>query len=183
MATRPQSSYGVGKAIGELLVAEYSRKGFIDGLVVRLPTISVRAGQPNSAASSFVSGIVREPVAGQSSECPVPLDTRLWISSPGAAIQNLVLAGQLAAERLGENRILDLPGLTATPAEMLDSLERLVGAEARARVALTDDPRIKAIVCSWPGAFDVARATSLGFTADRSFDEILQQYLNETQAA
>lgn len=179
MATRPQSSYGCGKAIGELLVAEYSRKGFIDGLIVRLPTISVRAGQPNSAASSFVSGIIREPVAGQPSECPVPLDTRLWISSPGVAINNLVLAGSLPARALGANRVLDLPGLTVTPAEMLDSLERLVGPEARARVALTQDSRISAIVCSWPGAFDVTRARSLGFVADEGFDEILQQYLRE----
>lgn len=183
MAPRPQSSYGCGKAIGELLVAEYSRKCFIDGLVVRLPTISVRAGQPNSAASSFVSGIIREPVAGQPSECPVPLETRLWISSPGAAIENLALAGHLPAGKLGENRVLDLPGLTTTPAKMLDSLGRLAGPEARARVALTHDARIAAIVCSWPSAFEVTRATSLGFVADRSFDDILKQYLSETPAA
>lgn len=115
-------------------------------------------------------------------KCPVPLDTRVWISSPGAAVQNLVLAGRLPAEQLGTNRVLDVPGLT-TPAEMLDSLGRLVGLEARARVALTDNARTEAIVCSWPGAFDAGRAASLGFVADRSFDDILQQYLNETPAA
>lgn len=177
MALMPQSSYGCGKAIGELLVSEYSRKGFVDGLTVRLPTICVRPGAPNSAASSFVSGIIREPVAGLASECPVPLDTRLWISSPGVAVQNLVLAGRIPAAGLGLNRVLDLPGITATPAEMLDSLERLVGAEARARVALTRDPRVEGIVCSWPGAFDVTRAQALGFGADTGFDAILSQFL------
>ncbi len=177
MALMPQSSYGCGKAIGELLVSEYSRKGFVDGLTVRLPTICVRPGAPNSAASSFVSGIIREPVAGQASECPVPLDTRLWISSPGVAVQNLVRAGRVPATDLGLNRVMDMPGITATPAEMLDSLERLVGPDARARVALTRDQRIIDIVCSWPGAFDVTRARALGFGADTDFDAILRQFL------
>lgn len=177
LAPMPQSSYGCGKAIGELLVCEYSRKGFVDGLVVRLPTICVRPGAPNSAASSFVSGIIREPVAGQGSDCPVPTDTRLWISSPGVAVDNLLRAGLVASADLGAHRVLDLPGITATPAQMLDSLERLVGADARARVALTRDPRIEAIVCSWPGAFDVTRARALGFGADTDFDAILRQFL------
>ncbi|WP_022706049.1 D-erythronate dehydrogenase [Paracoccus zeaxanthinifaciens] len=180
MATMPQSSYGCGKAIGELLVGEYSRKGFVDGITCRLPTISVRPGKPNSAASSFVSGILREPLAGEPSECPVPLDTRLWISSPDAAIANLVLAGGIAGDRLGLNRVLNLPGITVTPAQMLDSLERLGGAEARARVSLTSDSRVIDIVCSWPGAFDVARPLSLGFVADDDFDGVLSQYMAET---
>ncbi|MEO1910698.1 MAG: D-erythronate dehydrogenase [Paracoccus sp. (in: a-proteobacteria)] len=177
MARMPQSSYGCGKAIGELLVSEYNRKGFVDGLTVRLPTICVRPGAPNSAASSFVSGIIREPVAGQASECPVPLDTRLWISSPGVAVDNLVRAGRVPAADLGLNRVMDMPGITATPAEMLDSLERLVSPDARARVALTRDQRIIDIVCSWPGAFDVTRARALGFGADTDFDAILRQFL------
>lgn len=179
MALMPQSSYGCGKAIGELLVGEYSRKGFVDGLSVRLPTICVRPGAPNSAASSFVSGIIREPVAGQASECPVPLDTRLWISSPGVAVANLVQAGRVPAADLGINRVIDLPGICVTPTEMLDSLERLVGPEARARVALTHDQRIADIVCSWPGAFDVTRAERLGFAVDSDFDAILKQFLTE----
>ena len=177
LAPMPQSSYGCGKAIGELLVSEYGRKGFVDGLTVRLPTICVRPGAPNSAASSFVSGIIREPVAGQGSDCPVPIDTRLWISSPGVAVENLVRAGRVEARALGAHRVLDLPGITVTPAQMLDSLERLVGPEARARVALTRDPRIEAIVCSWPGAFDTARAGALGFGADADFDAVLRQFL------
>lgn len=177
MALMPQSSYGCGKAIGELLVGEYSRKGFVDGLTVRLPTICVRPGAPNSAASSFVSGIIREPLAGQASECPVPLDTRLWISSPGVAVANLVHAGRVPAADLGLNRVLDLPGITVTPAQMLDSLETQAGSQARDRVALTRDPRIEAIVCSWPGAFDVTRARALGFGADTDFDAILRQFM------
>jgi D-erythronate 2-dehydrogenase len=173
----PQSSYGAEKAIGELLVGEYTRKGFVDGIVCRLPTISVRPGKPNSAASSFVSGIIREPLAGVPSECPVPVDTRLWISSPDLAVKNLVRAGALDGARLGLRRTLNLPGICVTAAEMLDSLERLGGKPARALVSLTDVPRIAAIVCSWPGAFDVSRPLALGFEADQSFDSIVKQYM------
>lgn len=177
MVLMPQSSYGVGKAIGELLTYEYSRKGFIDGLVCRLPTISVRPGKPNSAASSFVSGIIREPLAGIESVCPVPLDTRLWISSPDAVITNLALAGRLSTANWQGSRVLNLPGITVTPAEMLDSLERLGGAAPRALVKLDDDARIQAIVCSWPGAFDVSRTCVLGFVADSDCDAIVRQYM------
>ncbi len=177
MALQPQSSYGAEKAIGELLVSEYSRRGFIDGIVCRLPTISVRPGKPNSAASSFVSGIIREPVAGIESVCPVPLDTRLWISSPDAVIRNLVRAASLSSAALAGRRILDLPGLTVTPAQMLDSLARLGGAKARALARHQEDERIKDIVCSWPGAFDVGRALALGFTGDESVDAIVSQYI------
>ena len=177
MVLMPQSSYGVGKAIGELLTCEYSRNGFIDGLVCRLPTISVRPGKPNSAASSFVSGIIREPLAGIESVCPVPLDTRLWISSPDAVITNLALAGRLSTANWQGSRVLNLPGITVTPAEMLDSLERLGGAAPRALVKLDDDARIQAIVCSWPGAFDVSRTRALGFVADSDCDAIVRQYM------
>lgn len=179
MVLMPQSSYGAEKAIVELLVCEYARKGFIDGIVCRLPTITVRPGKPNSAASSFVSGIIREPLNGEASECPVPLDTRLWISSPAAAVANLVRAGAIAADRLGGRPVLNLPGITVTAAEMLDSLERLGGKAARAKVALADVERIKAIVCSWPGAFDVARPLALGFAADADFDGIVRQYMDD----
>ncbi|WP_116134360.1 D-erythronate dehydrogenase [Tropicimonas sp. IMCC34043] len=178
LAPMPQSSYGVGKAIGELLVCEYSRKGFVDGIVCRLPTIAVRPGKPNSAASSFVSGIIREPLNGEDSACPVPLDTRLWISSPETAIANLVLAGGIEGARLGINRVLNLPGITVTAAEMLDSLTRLAGQAARDRVALTSDPKVIDIVCSWPGAFDVARPVALGFVADTAFDAVVRQYMD-----
>lgn len=182
MVLMPQSSYGAEKAIGELMVCEYGRKGFVDAVVCRLPTITVRPGKPNSAASSFVSGIIREPLNGEASECPVPPGTRLWISSPDAAVANLALAGAIAAGRLGGRPVLNLPGITVTAAEMLDSLERLGGKAARAKVALTDVERIKAIVCSWPGAFDVARPLALGFAADADFDGIVRQYMNDLAA-
>lgn len=182
MAPMPQSSYGCGKAIGELLVSEYSRKGFIDGLSCRLPTICIRPGKPNSAASSFVSGIIREPVAGEDSNCPVPLQTRLWIASPDIIIRNLILAGQFDSKGLGLHRVLDLPGITVTPEQMLDAMTRLVGQEARDRVSLTKDQRIMDIVCSWPGAFDDARARSLGFIGDEGFDSVLRQHLTEVQS-
>ena len=178
----PQSSYGAAKAIAELLVTEYSRRGFVDGIVCRLPTISVRPGRPNAAASSFVSGIIREPLSGVESVCPVPLDTRLWISSPDVAVRNLVHAAGLEAPALGGRRTLNLPGLTVTASEMLDSLERLAGADTRARVRYDDDPRVREIVCSWPGAFDVHRALSLGFEADPDFDTVLRQYMAEPAA-
>jgi D-erythronate 2-dehydrogenase len=177
MVLMPQSSYGVEKAIGELLVSEYSRRGFLDGIVCRLPTITVRPGQPNSAASSFVSGIIREPLAGVDSVCPVPLPTRLWISSPEVAIRNLVRAAFLPAAALDGRRTLNLPGLCVTAAEMLDSLARLGGPAARGRVRCAEDRRIIDIVCSWPGAFDVRRPLALGFEADADFDAIVRQYV------
>lgn len=174
----PESSYGTGKAVAELFVNEYTRRGFVNGLVCRLPTISVRAGTPNSAASSFVSGIIREPMHGIESVCPVPLDTRLWISSPGTAIDNLVHAARLPTPPV---RSLNLPGLTVTPAEMLDSLERIGGSEARALVRHEEDRRVMDIVCSWPGAFDVHRALGLGFKRDEDFDAVLRQYAAELE--
>lgn len=181
MAPMPQSSYGCSKAIGELLVSEYSRKGFVDGVTCRLPTICIRPGKPNSAASSFVSGIIREPVAEEASVCPVPLDTRLWIASPDIIIRNLLLAGHFDSAGLGLHRVLDLPGISVTPAQMLDALTRLVGQEARDRVTQTQDQRIMNIVCSWPGAFDDTRARALGFVGDTDFDSVLAQYLAEAQ--
>src|SRR4029079_4910488 len=133
-AVTPQSSYGSAKAIDELLVNEYSRRGFIDGIVCRLPTIAVRPGAPNAAASSFVSGIIRRPLAGIDTVCPVPLDTRLWISSPDLVTANLVHAARLQTSDLESRRTVNLPGLSVTPGEMLDSLERVAGAAARALV-------------------------------------------------
>ena len=120
---RPQSSYGTEKAIGELLVSEYSRRGFIDGIACRVATVAIRPGKPNSALSSFVSGIVREPLAGIATVCPVPLDTRLWISSPRTVTANLLHAARVPAAALEGQRVLNLPGLSVTPGEMLDSLE------------------------------------------------------------
>jgi D-erythronate 2-dehydrogenase len=176
-AVTPQSSYGSAKAIDELLVNEYSRRGFIDGIVCRLPTIAVRPGAPNAAASSFVSGIVREPLAGVDTVCPVPLETRLWISSPDVVTQNLVHAARLDASALEGRRNINLPGLTVTAAEMLASLERLAGAEVRSRVRCEINQRIWRLVSTWPGAFDISRALTLGFSVDRDIDAVVRQFM------
>jgi D-erythronate 2-dehydrogenase len=179
VAVVPQSSYGAEKAIAELLVQEYSRKGFVDGVVCRLPSVTVRPGQANAAASSFVSGIIREPLAGIDTVCPVPLETRLWISSPDVVTANLVHAARVPTSELEGRRAVNLPGLCVTPAEMLDSLERVAGAAVRARVRCELDRRIADIVCTWPGAFDVSRALRLGFSADRDLDSIVRQFMAE----
>ena len=176
---RPQSSYGTEKAIGELLVSEYSRRGFIDGIACRVATVAIRPGKPNSALSSFVSGIVREPLAGIATVCPVPPDTRLWISSPRTVTANLLHAARVPAAALEGQRVLNLPGLSVTPGEMLDSLGRLGGSEARARVRVEIDERVAHVVCTWPGALDASRAIRLGFMADRNIDELVGEYISE----
>jgi D-erythronate 2-dehydrogenase len=176
---QPQSSYGTEKAIAELLVTEYTRRGFIDGIVCRLATVTVRPGAPNSALSSFVSGIIREPLAGIDAVCPVPLDTRLWISSPNVVTRNLVHAARVPAAALDGRLALNLPGLSVTPAQMLESLERAGGAAARSRVRCEIDPGVARIVATWPAALDDLRARRLGFVADQGFDEIVRQYVDE----
>lgn len=170
----PASSYGVQKAIGELLVSDYARRGFVDGVALRLPTVVVRPGRPNAAASSFASGIIREPLAGIEAVCPVPPETRLWLSSPDAVVANLVHAATLAPMRGGA--AINLPGLSVTVAGMLDALERVAGRECRALVRERPDERIASIVCSWPGNFDVARSLDLGFVRDADFEAAVRQY-------
>ncbi len=179
LATQPESTYGAFKSIGELLVNEYSRKGFVDARICRLPTISVRPGLPNSAASSFASGIIREPLNGVPAPCPVPTDTRMWLSSPDAAVANLVRAFAVDGQAIGGWRVMNLPGITVTVEEMLASLERVGGAQARALVTLAPDQRIMDIVCSWPGDFEVARPLALGFIRDETFDDVVRQYRDE----
>jgi nucleoside-diphosphate-sugar epimerase len=174
----PQSSYGVQKLIGELLTSDYTRKGFVDGRAVRLPTIVVRPGRPNAAASSFASGIIREPLAGVAAACPVEPDTAMWLSSPRVAIANLVRAHDVAAERW-VGGALSLPGITVSVQAMLDALARVGGAEARAHVTFQPDARIQAIVRTWPARFDTARADALEFERDRDFDAIVRDYLAE----
>lgn len=176
----PQSSYGTEKAIAELMVSDYSRRGFIDGIACRLPTVAIRPGTPNSAMSSFVSGIIREPLAGIESVCPVPLHTRLWISSPAIVIANLLHAALLPTSALDAKRAVTFPGLCVTPAEMLGSLERLGGAIARARVRCEPDERLMRVVCTWPGAFDVSRPLRLGFRQDTDIDAIVRQFIAES---
>lgn len=179
LAPLPQSSYGAQKAMAELLINDYSRKGFVEGLVCRLPTISVRPGKPNAAASSFASGILREPLAGEPSNCPVPLDTRLWLSSPRTVIDNLVHAARLDAQAPGLLRTLNLPGISVQVRQMLDSLARAGGEAAVSRVSHEPDERVQRIVCSWPSDFDIQRALQLGFAVDKDFDSIVQAHLED----
>jgi nucleoside-diphosphate-sugar epimerase len=176
-AVHPGSSYGAEKAMGELLVSDYSRRGFVDGRVLRLPTVCVRPGKPNAAASSFVSGIIREPIAGMPANCPVGRDLELWLSSPRTAVANLVHAAFLPGDAIGSNRVVNLPGITVTVGEMIDSLGRLAGRDAAERITFNEDQAVKTIVASWPARFDVTRALALGFSRDHSFDALIADYL------
>ncbi len=175
----PQASYGVQKLIGELLVGDCSRKGFIDGRCVRLPTIVVRPGKPNAAASSFASGIMREPLAGREAICPVEPSTGMWVSSPVTAVKALVHARELPAAAWGTLRSLNLPGLTATVAEMIETLRLAAGDAVAARVRFQIDEPIAAIVRSWPARFDTARARAMGFPQDADFASILRDYMRQ----
>jgi nucleoside-diphosphate-sugar epimerase len=179
-AVHPQSSYGAQKAIGELLVNDYSRKGFIDGRVLRLPTISVRPGKPNRAASSFVSGIIREPLNGEDAVCPVNRDVRLWLSSPAAAVANLAHAHTIPGQSLGTHRTIALPGLSVTVGEMIETLERVAGREVVSRIRFERDETVERIVSSWPGRFDTSTALALGFRGDTDFASIVRSYQQET---
>jgi nucleoside-diphosphate-sugar epimerase len=175
----PQGSYGVQKLVGELLAGDCSRKGFIDGRCVRLPTIVVRPGKPNAAASSFASGIMREPLAGEEAICPVEPSTGLWVSSPATAVKALVHAHELPASVWGTLRSLNLPGLTATVAEMIEALRQAAGDAVAARVRFQPDEAIGRIVRSWPARFDTARARAMGFAQDADFASILRDYMRQ----
>jgi nucleoside-diphosphate-sugar epimerase len=176
----PHSSYGIQKLIGELLVSEYSRKGFIDGRSVRLPTVSIRPGKPNAAASSFASGILREPLNGVEAICPVEPDTKLWLISPRLAVECLLHGFDLPAGALGKIRSLSLPGITVSVDEMVASLKRVAGPEAARRIRWEPDEGIKQIVKSWPARFDTTRADSLGFPRDEGgFDRIIDDYVRD----
>lgn len=179
MSPVPQSSYGAQKAMCELLVNDFSRKGFIDGRVVRLPTVSVRPGAPNKAASSFASGIIREPLNGQLAVCPVNGDTRMWLMSPRKVVRNLIHAYELDGARFGASRIVSLPGLSVTVREMVGALESVAGAEVARRVQWREDETIKRIVTSWPGDFQASRGKALGFTADADFAGIVRAYIED----
>jgi nucleoside-diphosphate-sugar epimerase len=173
----PQSSYGTQKAIGELLVADYTRRGFIDGRALRLPTISVRPGRPNLALSSFASGIIREPLNGESAVCPVAPETVLWLLSPATVIDCFVHAHNLPGDRLGHDRSLILPGLAVSVADMVAALARVAGADVAARVRWERDPRVEKVANTWPGRLDDTRARALGFPVDTDFDTIIRQYI------
>jgi nucleoside-diphosphate-sugar epimerase len=176
-AVKPQSSYGTQKAIAELLLSDYSRRGYVDGRVLRLATISVRPGRPNKAASSFASGIIREPLHGEAAVCPVPPGTRLWLASPGKAIEALIAGHDLPGDALGDSRTINMPGISVSAAEMVDALARVAGEEVAAWVRWEEDALITRIVASWPGAWNNARAEALGLSADKDVDAIIEAYM------
>jgi nucleoside-diphosphate-sugar epimerase len=178
-ALTPRSSYGAQKAMAELLLSDFSRKGFVDGRILRLPTIVVRPGKPNKAASSFASGIIREPLNGEEAICPVGPDTRLWLLSPRRAIEALIHGGEIASEQLGDARAVNLPGLSVTVAEMVAALGRVAGPEAVARIRFEPDAAIAGIVGGWPGAWRTSRAKALGFQGDADFDSVIRAYVEE----
>jgi D-erythronate 2-dehydrogenase len=175
----PLTSYGTQKAICELLLADYSRRGFFDGIGLRLPTICVRPGKPNLAASGFFSGIIREPLAGQEARLPVPKSVRHWFASPRAAIGFLLHAARLDTAELGARRTLTMPGISATVGEQIEALRRVAGEAALKRIREEPDPVIQRIVEGWPRTFDARRASALGFKADASFDEIIRIHIED----
>ncbi|HYR35883.1 MAG TPA: D-erythronate dehydrogenase [Burkholderiales bacterium] len=175
----PLTSYGTQKAIDELLLADYSRRGFFDGLGLRLPTICVRPGKPNRAASGFFSGIIREPLAGQEAVLPVPKSVRHWFASPRAAIGFLLHAARMDTGQLGARRSLTMPGVSATVGEQIEALRRAAGDAAVRRIRDEPDATIMRIVEGWPRNFDARRASALGFRADASFDEIIRIHIED----
>jgi len=178
--TNPQTSYGSQKVIGELLLNDYSRKGFIDGRGVRLPTVVVRPGKPNAAASSFYSSIIREPLQGEPAMCPVdPETTKGWLASPRSVIENLIRTAELEAEALGQNRCFNLPGITVTVAEMIVSLERAGGQAALDLVDYDRDPTIEKIVAGWAVDFNPQKALALGMQVDTDFDSIVTGFVED----
>jgi nucleoside-diphosphate-sugar epimerase len=180
-AVDPRSSYGTEKAVAELLLKDYTRRGFVDGVVLRLPTISVRPGRPNKAASSFASGIIREPLAGLEAVCPVPPETRLWLLSPRAAVANLIHASEIAFAHTDRGRVINLPGISVSVAEMVAALARIAGPEVAARVCWERDKSIEAIVTSWPSRWDVREALRLGFESDEDFDALVRAHVSDSR--
>jgi len=175
----PLTSYGTQKTIDELLLSDYSRKGFLDGIGIRLPTICIRPGKPNKAASGFFSNILREPLSGQEAVLPVPEDVRHWHASPRAAVGFLIHAATLDTAKLGPRRNLNMPGLSATVGEQLEALKRFAGDKALKLIRREADPTIQKIVAGWPRNFDPQRATALGFRAETSFDEIIRIHVED----
>jgi D-erythronate 2-dehydrogenase len=177
--TTPLTSYGTQKAMSELLISDYTRRGFLDGIALRLPTICIRPGKPNKAASGFFSNILREPLAGQEAVLPVAETVRHWHASPRAAVGFLTHAATMELSPLGARRALTLPGLSATVAEQIEALGRVAGEKAVRLIRREPDPVIIKIVEGWPRAFDARRALSLGFRADNSFDDIIRIHVED----
>lgn len=179
----PQNSYGIQKFIGEQLMADYGRKGFIRARNVRLMTVSVRPGKPNGAASSFLSGMIREPLAGLRAACPVPKETAVALSSPARTIEGLVRAVEVRDADWGARTAINLPALRTTAGEMSDALEKLAGKAATDLIDWTPDPTIINIVTSWPANIDAAQAKAIGLTPDTDFESVIRSYISENPDA
>lgn len=179
-AMQPSSSYGTQKAICELLVNDYARKSFVDAVSVRLPTICIRPGVPNKAASSFVSGIIREPLKQEQSNCPVDVDLPLWVSSPNTVIKNIIHASQMDTKTLEGFRTVNLPGLQTSPKEMIASLVNIAGESCLDFISYEKDDNVERIVSSWPKSMNNDKELALGFIKDSDFNAILNTYINTT---
>jgi nucleoside-diphosphate-sugar epimerase len=175
----PLTSYGTQKAICELLLSDYTRKGFLDGIGIRLPTICVRPGKPNKAASGFFSNIIREPLNGTEAVLPVATDVRHWFASPRAAVNFLVRAAAIDGDMIGLRRNLTMPGLSATVGEQIEALRKIAGDGVVNRIRSEPDETVIRIVEGWPKQFDAARAQSLGFVAERVFEEIIRAHIED----
>jgi nucleoside-diphosphate-sugar epimerase len=175
----PLTSYGAQKAVVELLLADYTRRGFLDGVGIRLPSIVVRPGRPNKAASGFFSSIIREPLAGQEAVLPVEDSVLHWHASPRAAVGFLVHAAGLDAGTLGPRVNLTMPGVCCTVAEQIAALRRIAGDKVAARIRREPDPLVARIVAGWPSRFDPRRALALGFRGEASFDEIIRVHIED----
>ena len=180
-APNPQSSYGVQKVIGEQLLADYTRKGFLRGRAIRLMTVSVRPGRPNAAASGFLSGIIREPLAGQRAICPVDPRTEVALASPAKATGGLLCAASSSDQAWGGRSAVNLPALTVSVADMAAALERVAGPAASALIDWVPDPAVARLVTSWPARIRAGRATRLGLAPDPDFGSIIEMYLAETR--
>ncbi|MBS8231309.1 NAD-dependent epimerase/dehydratase family protein [Marinobacter salarius] len=178
-ALHPQNSYGAQKAMSELLINDYSRRGLVDGLVLRLPTIVIRPGRPNAAASSFASSILREPLNGEDAVCPVDTSLNLFVMSPATVVDALVHGANVSGDVLGPFRAFMLPGITVSVAEMIETLREVGGESALAHVRYEPDGKIEAIVGSWPSSFTNLRANKLGFRSERDFRDIVKAFLDE----
>ena len=174
---RPQASYGTQKAIGELLVYDMTRKGYVDGRSLRLPTVTVRPGKPNKAASSFASGIVREPLAGVDAPCPVAPTTRMWVTSPRTVIDNIVVGHEAPAAAFGHTRSVNVPGLCIAVGDMVAALRAIAGDAVADRVKWQYDPAVDRIVSTWPANFAPALGRRLGMRADADFAGIVRAFM------
>jgi len=173
----PQASYGVQKLIGEHLVYDMTRKGFVDGRSLRLPTVTVRPGKPNKAASSFASSIIREPLAGVDAICPVAPTTRMWVQSPRTVIENLIIGHEAPATSFAHTRSVNVPGICVPVADMVAALRRVAGDAVADRVRWKYDPMIDRIVATWPSNFATVLGPALGMQADRTFEDIIRAYV------